>query len=464
MINCLENILAKMHFNNKSKLNISFLQDVKDYLEKSCEKDIVFYRITDSTESSRILSERLKQGRPGAVVFNKFPKVEIDHAYAVVTEKDFFCLQKKICNMIYPDNLEGNKIVGITGTNGKTSVCHFLSEFLANLGYSTLSIGTLGVVLRTRSEHKTLKECGLTTPSYLYLRELLFKYKGCFDFVVMELSSHGLAQDRLGDIKIDLGIWTNFTQDHLDYHETMERYFLAKSKIFHCLKPYSKVLIHKENNEILERLDDYCLSRAVLFENPDSDSCKMESNTLFFKGFILKNIAAAFFAVKELLNVKNDCWDFLTLPLGRFNIIEKGQKIVVVDYAHTPDALKNLIGLAKAYFVDKKINVLFGCGGERDKGKRSRMGEVAQAHANKIYITSDNPRCEDPSEILNHVKVLLKKPFSEDIDRRKMIKIAIDEMKEDEVLLVVGKGHERFQEIQGVKYPFDDSAIVKEYL
>ena len=464
MTDSLENILNKMILFNETKMKIFLLKNVKDELDKSCEKDIVFYRIHGNDPTLTMFTKRLRKGNPGIVIFNKKPSVKVDCAYAVVSEKNFFYFQKKFCDIIYPANIEKNKIVGITGTNGKTSVCHFLSESLAHLGYSVLSIGTIGVSLRSQVGHEILKEYGLTTPSYICLRKLLFEHSVSVDFIVMELSSHGLEQNRLGDIKIDIGVWTNFTQDHLDYHKNMEQYFLAKSKIYHCLKPSAKVLVHKDHNEILDKLDNYYLSKTALIDCLELMLNQSDLNNPLFKGFMLKNIAAVFFSVKELLNIKIEQWDFITLPPGRFNVIEKGNKIIVVDYAHTPDALENLICLAKIHFIDKKINILFGCGGERDKEKRPKMGIVAETHANKIYITSDNPRNEDPDEILKQIKSFLSKPVIENVDRKKTIKIAIDETGPGEVLLVAGKGHECYQDIQGIKHPFDDLKIVKECL
>ena len=446
------------------KKNAFLLEGISDELDKSCKKDIVFYRIDGSQQSFKILSERLRRGKPRIIVFNKNPSIEINCAYVIVSEEKFFYFKKKICDVIYPIYLKKSKIVGVTGTNGKTSVCHFISESLVHFGYSVLNLGTTGAKLYSPVENKVLEKDGLTTPSYIKLRKLFFENRNCFDFVVMELSSHGLEQDRLGDIKIDLGVWTNFTQDHLDYHKKMEDYFLAKSKIYQCLKPSSKVLVCKNNREILDRLESYQRSQTVLFDVLELISNQKKMNKIFGKGFMLRNVATAFFAVKELLGKEVRCWDFITLPLGRFNIVEKGKKTIVVDYAHTPDALKNLIFLAKEYFINKKISILFGCGGERDKEKRSQMGYVAETHADKIYITSDNPRGEEPTEILNHIKSLLTKPFFENIDRKETIKIAIDEMKQNEVLLIAGKGHECYQEIDGVKHHFNDLEIVRECL
>ena len=462
MTNSLQNILNNVAI--EGNVDISLLRSVKTNLEHSCLEDIVFYRVKPGERALKILVERLTRGNPGLVIFDNLPTIGVEPAHAVVTENDFFNLQKEICNVLYPINFEEKKIIGITGTNGKTSVCHFLSEILGHLGYSVLSIGTTGVGLRGSSGYKVLDEFGLTTPAYLYLRKLFFEYREQFDFVVMELSSHGLEQKRMGNVKIDLGIWTNFTRDHLDYHKTMKDYFLAKSEIFHYLKPSAHVVVHNDQNEILDRLEDWHLSKVASFELSELNLLQKNGNSLFMKGFMLKNVATAVFSIKVLLGVEVERLDFLTPPPGRFNIIRKRGKVVVVDYAHTPDALANLICLAKDYFAGKKVNVLFGCGGERDREKRGMMGRVVQKHANKIYLTSDNPRGEDPSEILNHIKLVLSRPFAENIDRRKMIKAAIDDMKADEVLLVAGKGHERYQEVEGIKHPFDDLKIVEECL
>ena len=463
MIDSLKTILNDMNIENQDRLNVALLKKVEIHLEKSSQEDIVFYCIRKGLESSEMLSNRLKQGNPGIIIFNVPPGIVIDRAYAVVPEKHFFNLQKKFCNIVYPINFEKKRIIGVTGTNGKTSVCHFLSEMLSHLGHSILSVGTLGEILRTPSGHRILGESSLTTPAYVYLRKLFFLYRDTFDFVVMELSSHALAQGRLGDVRLDLGIWTNFTRDHLDYHESMEEYFLAKVKVFHHLKPSGHIMIHKEEREILNGLDDFDRSRVVLYDKPDMRTFQSGASPLF-KGFMSKNVAAAVGAVEKLLSRRMDCLDFLTPPPGRFNVLQKEQKIVVVDYAHTPDALKNLICLAKEHFVGKRINVLFGCGGERDVGKRESMGRVAQEYADKVYLTSDNPRGEEPHAILEQIKSSMTRVRAVNPDRKDMIGIAIDDMEADEVLLVAGKGHERYQEIKGIKYPFDDLETVRNCL
>ena len=453
-------ILDSIEIHNREKFNPQMLKNVETNLDKSCESDVVFYRMNDGS----VLLERLKKGNPGLVIFNRDPDMEIEQPYVVVSESDFFSWQYKICNACYPLKFEEKKIIGVTGTNGKTSVCHFLAEMLVLAGKSTLTFGTLGVLLKDSSGQKMVGECGLTTPAYIFLRKKLFQYRNEFDCVVMELSSHGLEQNRLGDIQIDLGIWTNFTRDHLDYHETMGKYFSAKAKIFDCLKPDARILVHKDHREILDNLDDSHRIQTMIFDETVLPAQEKSSDTSLFHGFMLKNVAAAAFAMKNLFDVNMDPLNDLTLPPGRFNIVKGGGKTVVVDYAHTPDALENLIFLAKSFFKGKRINLLLGCGGDRDKGKRAKMGEVAWEHASKVYLTSDNPRDEEPQDILQQIRHSLTGKFIEEVDRRVAIGMAIDEMKSDEILLVAGKGHERYQEIRGVKYPFNDLELVKEYL
>ena len=345
------------------------------------------------------------------------------------------------------------KIVGITGTNGKTSVAHYLTQILALQGEPVLTIGTLGACIGG----KKVKDTGLTTPSYPCLREIFLKHGHQFSTAIIEVSSHGLEQGRLGDIKLDVALWTNFTQDHLDYHSTMDNYFCAKEKIFNYLTPVAKLILLDEEKEIACRLQEKNRSRVLWANNLSSAP---------FEGFIQKNVALAQKGAEVLGYRGNVELSSLNHPQGRFDIVAQGEKTVIVDYAHTPSALESLLQLVRNKFKDKKVHLLFGCGGERDTSKRALMGDKALAGADKIYLTSDNPRGECPHQILKEIKSTFPpdSPVIENADRLHLLQLALSKLKKDAVLVVAGKGHEDYQEIKGTRHPFNEFQIIREFL
>ena len=430
-------------------------------MNEAMPEDIIFYRHHSSKKATSMFEERIRCSQAGLVVFNQIPPTPYSRAYALVSEERFFSLQKECCNLLYSLEEGDKKIVGVTGTNGKTSVVHYLAQILAFQGICPLTVGTLGVQLLIKKGEivtsERIEESELTTPSYPRLREIFFKYRHRFSIAIIEVSSHALEQCRLGDIKLDMALWTNFTQDHLDYHDTMEKYFAAKEKIFNYLKPGAKLILHQKEKNITARLKENNLSK-IIFAN--------DNVVTSFQGFIQKNVALAQKGAGVLGHGKVEDLKKLTVPHGRFNIIAQGDKTVVIDYAHTPDALKSLLELVRETFWNKKIHLLFGCGGERDQSKRPLMGKVAQKCADKIYLTSDNPRGEDGQKILNEIKSSLLPDTSlvEGLDRRKVLLTALRALPPEGVLVVAGKGHEDFQEIKGVRYPFNDTHIVEEFL
>ncbi len=365
-------------------------------------------------------------------------------------------------------------LIGVTGTNGKTSVSYFTKNILNSLGVKCGYIGTLFY------ETDRIIPALETTPSILkvasLLKEMVDKdFKAC----VTEVSSHALHQDRLLGLFFDIAVFTNLSRDHLDYHKDMENYYQAKKKLFtHYLKPTGKIVISLES-EYGKRLAEELKNSSPLLVNNEEIKCEIlnEKNRLSFKikikdkeykiptqllgDYQAKNLATTLgillamgYRIEDLLEpIKK-----LKNPIGRLELVSeyKGAKIFV-DYAHTPEALafalKSLVSIK-----EHRLIVLFGCGGNRDKGKRPLMGKVASMLADGIILTSDNPRFEDPLKIIEDIEkgINSSKPYKIIPDRRAALEFAIKNLQKGDILLVAGKGHETYQEIKGKKYPFSD--------
>jgi UDP-N-acetylmuramoyl-L-alanyl-D-glutamate--2,6-diaminopimelate ligase len=370
-------------------------------------------------------------------------------------------------------------IIGITGTNGKTTTSYLLEHILRSNGFKTGMIGTV-----SHRWQEKVYESTMTTPDCLKLHEMLsLMDRDGVEMVIMEVSSHALAQDRVAGIDFDAGVFTNLSQDHLDYHENMEKYFKAKSKLF--LSNERK----KSFRAVINADDEH--GRILLTSFPHAISFGFqESEPIKLRGRLIKNDRTGLtieceyknqnWTVSSPISGKHNASNLLAaqgaaLSMGlmpeHFVCLETSgqapgrlQKIVnprgldiYVDYAHTPDALENVCLTLKSLDYHRLI-VLFGCGGDRDRSKRPLMGRAAALLADVIFLTSDNPRNEDPMVIIQDVKPGLNgcKELHIEPDRRKAIRMAIDCMKPGDALIVAGKGHETYQEVKGVRHPFSD--------
>lgn len=356
------------------------------------------------------------------------------------------------------------KLIGVTGTNGKTSVSLFISQLLEGLHVKTGVIGTLGI---SGSEEKSVN----TTPDTLTLYRTLERYhQEGVGIAVIEVSSHALIQNRVAGLKFEQAIFTNLTQDHLDYHETMDNYREAKGKLFADENTQCIIVNQDDENH------DYFLQitsdkRQVCFSIDDFQYCNKNDQGFLCRldqfifelpllgRFNISNTLAALTSLRELGYSDDDILPQLTritAPLGRMQKIT-GHNIWI-DYAHTPDALANAMKTLREHFPEFKLRVLFGCGGNRDVGKRAKMGKIASELADSVILTSDNPRNEDGQAIINDIQSGLKEGFEADIilDRELAIQTAITTLSEDECLLIAGKGHETTQTIGAQILPFSD--------
>ena len=379
----------------------------------------------------------------------------------------------------YSDLFKDLKIIGVTGTNGKTTTTFLISQILTNLGINNAYIGTIGFYINS----KLYKELDNTTPDTLTLYKLikLSKEKN-IKYIVMEISSHALELDRLHGIKLDCAVFTNLTEDHLDFHKTMNSYLNSKLKIIELLKDSGYLVINNddkyaENFKFKNTINvgfnnyDFNIIKYEYVDNKTKLLFKFKNKeyqiTLNFKAlYNIYNYIEAVAALYSLGIKLNDIIDVsykLNTPTGRMETILYKNNYIIIDYAHTPDALEKIITETKKCY-NKKTITLIGCGGNREKEKRSIMGSIASKYSDYVIFTSDNPRNESIKDILNDMTINLRKNNFEIIeDRKKAILKALD-MMDNNVILILGKGHENYQIINNKKYPFNDKQIVLDYI
>ncbi|MGC0371878.1 MAG: hypothetical protein DGJ47_000579 [Rickettsiaceae bacterium] len=385
--------------------------------------------------------------------------------------------------IIYPNTPP--KIVAVTGTNGKSSVVSYVHQILSLLGKRSASIGTLGVECNVVFEQVSTD--GLTTYDPVIFRKLLHNlYAAGVEYVALEASSHGLDQNRLGNLKVDCAGFTNLSQDHLEYHKTMDSYLAAKMKLFTThLKRDSKALIDKEISvfkQVVAQLSSESIECEVIGDDIEIievlgsireqrvkysiDNKIYEFNTNIIGSFQANNLLMAARMAYHLginYNQIHDVLPKVEAVCGRLQKIESNTEMnIFIDYAHTPDALeKSLLELKKLCPNKSQLIVLFGCGGDRDPSKRMVMGQVATKIANQVVITDDNPRTENAANIRNQVQkgALEAKIIG---NRRLAILETIESLKKGDILLIAGKGHEDYQIIGHKKIHLSDIEIAQE--
>lgn len=351
------------------------------------------------------------------------------------------------------------KIVGVTGTNGKTTTATFLYKIATELGYKCGLIGTVENIIV-----KEKRPAFITTPSPIPLNKLLSEMaeKGC-EYVFMEVSSHALDQKRVAGVTFAGGIFTNLTHDHLDYHKSFENYFLAKKKFFKMLPESAFALANTDDAYGAKMLEGIRAKKYTYgFRNKANFNEKIDTKLLgdFNAYNALAVYASAILLWQDERKVKQ-ILKTITPPRGRFeHFMSNNGVLVIVDYAHTPDALENVLKAIKTSFVDKKIISVFGCGGDRDPLKRRIMGKIGVTNSDVAIFTSDNPRGEDPEKIIAEMKTDLSMMDSKKVktisSRREAILEAMKLAREGDIILCAGKGHENYQEIKGVRHHFDD--------
>jgi UDP-N-acetylmuramoyl-L-alanyl-D-glutamate--2,6-diaminopimelate ligase len=376
------------------------------------------------------------------------------------------------------------RMIGITGTNGKTSCSHWLAETLTRLGRKTAAIGTLGNGFPGALSHAIN-----TTPDPILLQGMLADYlKEGATGAAMEVSSHGLAQGRVNGVHYDIAVLTNLSRDHLDYHGDMATYADAKRKLFRwpdlgCIVVNSDddfgAELAKDAGERDLRVLTYGLqSGDVRGRNLElhGDGLAMDIATPYgntrlearlmgrFNAYNLLAVLGVLLASEVPLHEAVAALQEVKPVAGRMQTLGGGdQPLVVVDYAHTPDALEKVLAALREQTAGRLICV-FGCGGNRDKGKRPLMGAAASRLADVVIVTSDNPRHEDPAAIINDVVEGMRGEYHVETDRTTAIDRAIGEAGTGDIVLIAGKGHEDYQDIGGVKLPFDDREVARRVL
>ncbi len=384
-----------------------------------------------------------------------------------------------------PENL-----IAVTGTNGKTSVANFTASLLSMLGQPSASIGTLGTLLDGDFE-KQFSYSGLTSPDIITLLKDLrdLKNKGV-DSAVMETSSHGLHQKRMGNLKFKVAGFTNFTQDHLDYHKSMKDYFEAKMLLFnHHLEKHGCTVVNADIPEF-EKINNICdiQKLKVISYGKNGKDIKIKNISPHDNGLdidveitgknktIRTGLVGEFQAYNVLCAIGNvialgfnadkvcEAANKLRSVKGRMDVIpyKKKNAKIVIDYAHTPDALEKAIDSLRIHTSGRLIT-LFGCGGDRDKTKRPLMGKIAAAKSDMVIVTDDNPRTENAANIRKDILVVAQKAI-EVPGRKEAIAHAISLLESGDSLLLAGKGHEDYQIIGKEKFPFDEFKIVRELI
>lgn len=406
--------------------------------------------------------------------------------YLIVKDSSL-ALAQIACN--YFDNpSEELTLVGITGTNGKTTTVTLLYELFSLLGYKCGKISTIENIIGTE-----VTQAQRTTPDSITLNSLLRQMSdaGC-RYVFMEVSSHAIVQNRVAGLKFALGIFSNITLDHLDYHKTFANYIKAKKKFFDDLSKEAFALtnIDDKNGEVMlqntkAKRYTYSLESArsdfrakileSTFEGLDMIIDNQEVCIPMVGKFNAYNILAVYSAARLLGFEKTEILrniSSLKAAKGRFEIYKlKNSSYAIIDYAHTPDALENVlttINNCKESLSQRVITVV-GCGGNRDKSKRPLMAQIAQRLSQIVILTSDNPRYENPDEIINDMKAGIKDDNDSlakvltVVDRHEAIKIACTMAKDKDIILIAGKGHENYQEVNGVKHHFDDKQEIENF-
>ncbi len=428
------------------------------------------------------ISQAIKNGAK-CIVCEKIPTQFVDEIVYVNVKSSRKALA--IISSNYYDNPSSKlNLIGITGTNGKTTISTLLYDLYRNLGIKSGLISTVKISVGD-NDYKAKQ----TTPDSLsinsYLNEMVkSEVRYCF----MEVSSHGIHQNRIEGLNFKGGVFTNLTHDHLDYHENFENYRDTKKQFFDSLSPDSFALTNNDDKNGMVMLQNTTADKYTYSLNSISDfkARILESS---FEGMLLKTNNSEFwsklvgrFNAYNILSVYS-VGSILGLPkeellkglsdldavVGRFQFYKKNKITAIVDYAHTPDALENILrSINEIKTADNNLITVVGCGGNRDKTKRPVMGDIASSLSSRVIFTSDNPRNEDPDliikEMISGVKLSNSNKTISISNRKEAIKAACQFAQSNDIILVAGKGHEAFQEINGVKNDFDDFDIVKELL
>ena len=464
--------------NSKKKIFFSGIS----FNSKDIKKDNIFFAIKGNNfDGNKFISIAIKKGSKIIICEKRIKNLQKDILF--IHTKNIRKLLAEIAFKIYKN--KPNNLIAVTGTNGKSSVSDFYFQLLKLNKIKVASIGTLGV--KSKNIRRNLQN---TTIDPIRMGQILSKLKSQkINNVIMEASSHGLTQHRLDGLKFSSGIFTNLSQDHLDYHKNFKEYFKAKLYLFENLIGKKGNVITDETLPEFKRIKKIAISRKLKLQVLNNSKNQFQILSHSYRGekqilkiryynltreinlnligkIQLKNILMAIIAAKNsnisLIKILNVLSQLKPID-GRLEKIGKikNRSKVILDYAHTPDALRICLSNLKEQFPNKKIILLFGCGGNRDQNKRFKMGKIACDYSNEIYLTDDNPRFEDPRKIRDDIKKGIQDTSIKEIpDRKKAISEAIKNLNTGDILLVAGKGHEKTQDFGKKKIYFSDKKII----
>jgi len=434
----------------------------------------VFVCIVGNTvDGHNYIDEAIKNGA-SKVIGEKDLNLSIPYK-KVNNTKEFL---KEVLVNEYSDIINNLKLIGVTGTNGKTTSCYLTYQMLQKLNKKVAYLGTIGYY-----QNEKYIELNNTTPDILTLYKLLIDaVNDGIEYLVMEVSSHALSFERIAGLKFICGAFTNLTEDHLDYHKTMEAYLEEKLKLVNYLKNDSTMILNSDDEssekfKIFNNYKTYGLNgdyRILKFNiEPDHTNLEFSYNNINYN--VTTNLTSKFniynyltclsilnnigFNIEDIINITKDIYP----PKGRCETYKVGKGYAVVDYAHTPDAVEKVITAYNELKKNKVITIV-GCGGDRDPIKRPIMGNIATSLSDYVIFTNDNPRTEDPKKIMNDIiKDNHSNNYEVIYDRKEAITTGIKMLEEEDILLVLGKGHEDYQIIGHEKIHLDDSEIIKNY-
>lgn len=479
----LQNILYKVHLKQVQGLTDKTVHGIA-IDSREVKKDFVFVAIKgEKVDGHSFIAKAIELGA-SVIVCEELPKQFIEN----ITYLQVSNTHKTVAIMahqFYDEPSTKVKLVGVTGTNGKTTIATVLFKLFTQLGYKCGLISTVQNQIADEIIPSTH-----TTPDAVSLNILLKKMidENC-THIFMECSSHAIHQHRITALQFTVGVFSNITHDHLDYHKTFDEYIKVKKKFFDDLGTNAFAISNADDKRGEVMLQNTKAQKVYYaLKSPANVKGKILDNALTglqmlvndvevhfrligeFNAYNLLAVCAAATCLNEDKAKVLTALSLITGAEGRFDYIIGNNLVVgIVDYAHTPDALENvLVTIKKLRKGHEQIITVVGCGGDRDKTKRPIMAQVACDYSDKVILTSDNPRTEEPAQILEDMQQGLsssaKRKYISIVDRKEAIKTAVMMANHEDIILIAGKGHEKYQDIKGVKHPFDDKEILKELL
>ena len=452
------------------------------YDSRKVKNNCLFVAISGQNEDGHdYILNAINNGATAVIANGRAPVTDL---VPIIQVKNPRKTMSKIASNFYKNPSEKLNIIGITGTNGKTTTTQIIDHIIKFSRRTSCSLGTLGF-----NTPSGIISTGFTTPESIELQQILKTiYDGGIEYVPLEISSHAIELYRVNDIMINIAIFTNLGYDHLDFHKSQENYFKSKLKLFTSLNENSIALLNyedKRTNQIIKKINckyftfgfnkksDLFIKKYELKLNQSIVTYTFNNTTFSIKTnligkFNLLNIAASTLCSLKIgipIDIIKKSFKYFKNVPGRLETYQSTNNTIIIDYAHTPDAFDNIY---KNIFIlkqkDQKIFSIFGCGGNRDKSKRPKMAQISEKYSNHIYITNDNPRFENEDEIIKDICKGFKSSNHTTIKNRKNAIIEVLSNVENSIILILGKGIEQYHIIGNKRVPHSDIKIVKEYI